>query len=136
MTDSRVALDTNVLVSALLLADSTPARALAAAESRGVVIYSEESLAELTRVLTRPKFARYLREEEVEGLLARIVRSWECVAIHHRIRACRDPKDDIFLELAVNGHAGNLLTGDADLLALHPYRGVAILTPAEWLKGA
>ena len=50
-----------------------------------------------------------------------------------RVSACRDPDDDKFLEVAVNGNATHLVTGDADLLALHPFRGVAILTPADFV---
>jgi hypothetical protein len=38
------------------------------------------------------------------------------------------------LEVAVHGRADLILTGDTDLLALHPFRGIAILTPAEYLE--
>jgi uncharacterized protein len=47
-----------------------------------------------------------------------------------------DPKDDKFLELAVNGHADLIISGDADLLALDPFRGVPIVTPAAFVHGA
>jgi len=50
------------------------------------------------------------------------------------VRACRDPKDDKFLEVALNGESGLILTGDTDLLALHPWREIAIVSPAEYLK--
>ena len=50
-----------------------------------------------------------------------------------RIRACRDPKDDKFLEVAVNVEADFLISGDRDLVDLHPFRGISILTPAEFL---
>jgi predicted nucleic acid-binding protein len=50
------------------------------------------------------------------------------------VRACRDPKDDKFLELAVSGAACCVVTGDQDLLALHPFRSVSILTPAQFLE--
>lgn len=50
------------------------------------------------------------------------------------IRACRDPKDDKFLELAIDGRADAIVTGDQDLLVLHPFRGIAVLTPAEYLE--
>jgi uncharacterized protein len=56
------------------------------------------------------------------------------VAIIRHIQACRDPSDDKFLELALNGSADAILTGDEDLLALHPFHGIAILTPAAWLQ--
>lgn len=57
----------------------------------------------------------------------------EIVAVEQPVRACRDPKDDKFLEAAVNGRADVLVTGDRDLLDLHPFRGIAILTPADYL---
>jgi predicted nucleic acid-binding protein len=47
---------------------------------------------------------------------------------------CRDPRDDKFLEAAVNGHADVLVSGDKDLLQLHPFRGIAILTPSDYLE--
>jgi hypothetical protein len=51
-----------------------------------------------------------------------------------RIRACRDSRDDKFLEVAVHGHADLIVTGDRDLLDLHPFRGIGILTPAAYLE--
>jgi uncharacterized protein len=59
----------------------------------------------------------------------------ELVAITERIVACRDPTDDKFLELAVNGRADMIVTGDADLLALDPFRGIPIVTPAAFVHG-
>ena len=55
------------------------------------------------------------------------------VPISHIIRECRDPKDNKFLELAVNGRTHAIVTGDKDLLALHPFRDVSIITPAQYL---
>jgi len=57
----------------------------------------------------------------------------EAVPILYPIRVCRDPKDDKFLEVAVHGRADALVTGDQDLLDLNPFRGIAILTAAEYL---
>ena len=48
-------------------------------------------------------------------------------------RSCRDPKDNQFLELAVNGQADFIVTGDEDLLVLHPFRAIPILTPRDFL---
>ena len=49
--------------------------------------------------------------------------------IAERIAVCRDPADDKFLELAVNGNADMLVTGDLDLLVLSPFRSLPIITP-------
>jgi predicted nucleic acid-binding protein len=59
----------------------------------------------------------------------------ELVAITERIAACRDPKDDKFLELAVAGRADLIVTGDADLLVLNPFRDISIVTPAAFVQG-
>ena len=56
----------------------------------------------------------------------------EFVPIVQLIRECRDPKDDKFLEVALNGKADLIITGDADLLTLHRWRGIAILSPANY----
>jgi predicted nucleic acid-binding protein len=51
-----------------------------------------------------------------------------------RLRECRDPKDDKFLELAIAGKASHIISGDQDLLMLSPFHGVAILTPVDFLR--
>jgi len=53
-----------------------------------------------------------------------------------QIRECRNPNDDKFLEAAINGRAGIILSGDADLVHMHPFRGVSILTPGDYLQSA
>jgi predicted nucleic acid-binding protein len=50
------------------------------------------------------------------------------------VRECRDPKDDKFLEVALNGKADLILTGETALLAMHPWQGIAILSPERYLK--
>ena len=71
-------------------------------------------------------------EERIETL-TKLLDGARVVFVTERITACRDPDDDMFLELAVAGHATHLVTGDADLLALHPFRGIAILTAADFV---
>jgi uncharacterized protein len=90
-------------------------------------------MAELSDVLTRPKFDRYLALDQRREFFRQIQEIVVWISIRSRIHACRDPRDDKFLELAVNGEADAVVTGDTDLLALDPFRGIAILTPAEWL---
>jgi putative PIN family toxin of toxin-antitoxin system len=130
----RFAFDTNVLISTLLLPDSIPARSLKAAENKGIVIYSLPVLEEIALVLSRPKFSAYIDDADIAGFLGRIHRAWEKIEIVHAIRACRDARDDKFLELAVNGKADFLVSGDKDLLALDPYQHLRIVTPAVFLK--
>ncbi len=133
MIKPRFVLDTNVLISAVLIENGVPAAALKKAEAQGAILYSYATLAEFSQVLLRPKFLRYITPDDVEGLLARIHRTWDRINIIHQIQKCRDPKDDMFLELAVNGQADMLITGDKDLLALAPYRGLEIVSPSHFI---
>jgi putative PIN family toxin of toxin-antitoxin system len=128
----RIVVDTNVLISRLLAPASVPGRATDK-ELESQLLVSEATLAELAEVLTREKFDPYVTLEERERFFALLMRIATKVAIHHRVQACRDPNDDKFLELAVDGQAACLIIGDRDLLALHPFRGTAILTPSAFL---
>lgn len=133
----RVVFDTNILVSAMLSPqgneNSIPAQALNAAEWHGQVLYSDASLAELLRVLERPKFARYVDAADIEQLFAHIRRTWHVVPILQSVVQCRDPKDDLFLDIALNGSATHLVSGDDDLLVLHPFRSTVICTARMFL---
>jgi putative PIN family toxin of toxin-antitoxin system len=128
----RLVLDTNVLISAILAPNSIPANVLNWGEKNGVILYSDTTLTELLSVLQRPKFAKYIDSEDIDGLSIRINRSWCCVPILRRVKLCRDSKDDKFLELALNGEASHLITGDADLLILHPFQNIPVINPRSF----
>ena len=129
----RVVLDTNLVVSAALFPDSRPGQVLDYVIEHRVLLISEATRAELIDVLSRPRFDRYLPQEDRVDMLDSLMRQAESIDITHRITACRDPRDDKFLELAVSGHATHIISGDQDLLALHPFRGIPILTPRSFL---
>ncbi len=84
-------------------------------------------------MLARPYLASLVATVTQE-LFKKIFALAELVAITEQIVACRDPTDDTFLELAVNGHADLIVTGDADLLVLNPFRNITIVTPAAVVK--
>jgi putative PIN family toxin of toxin-antitoxin system len=134
MTDpSRLVFDANVIASALLFNSSVPGRALFAAIDRDAILISHALISQLNEVLSRPRFDRYVDAEQRQHFLARLIRDAELVTITEKINACRDPADNFILELAVSGKAHAIVTGDQDLLALNPFRGVAIVTPSEAL---
>jgi len=132
-TPQRLVVDTNVLVSRLLLADSIPAQAVRSARRKGSLLVSDATMKELADVLARPRFDRYVSIEDRKQFLRLFARVAEFVPIVNRVRECRDPKDDKFLEVALNGRADLILTGDRDLLVLHPWRDIAILSPKDYL---
>jgi putative PIN family toxin of toxin-antitoxin system len=103
------------------------------APQRGAILTSVAIIDELRIVLQRPKFDRYAPLDDRMLFLISFIRDSTLVAITEQVQVCRDPKDDKFLELAVSGSATHIVTGDQDLLVLHPFRGVAIVTPGEFL---
>ncbi|PYU17491.1 MAG: putative toxin-antitoxin system toxin component, PIN family [Acidobacteria bacterium] len=130
----RRVFDTSVIVSALLLLDSKPRQALDLALQKGKVLLSFPVLAELYEVLGRKRLRRYIDEEDVRIFLAALTREAQWVDVDVQIAACRDSKDNKFLELAVSGHATHIVTGDSDLLALDPFQGIQILPPHSFLE--
>jgi uncharacterized protein len=132
----RLVLDTNVLVSAALCLGSVPRQAFLKARAEGNLLASEETLAEFREVLQRRKFDPFIEQAVRENIAAEYGPNCTMVSIGAPIRICRDPRDDKFLELAVHGRADAIVTGDEDLLALNPFRGIAIIAPAEYLKQA
>ena len=130
----RVVVDTNVFVSAALKDQSLPALALHIVEERDVLLKSTATERQLFDVLARPHFA-VLIAPATHAWLRKLLAEAETVTITERIAACRDPTDDKFLELAINGHADLIVSGDADLLVLNPFRGIPIVPPATFVQG-
>lgn len=135
-SDARFVFDTNVLISALLFTNSTPDQAFVYASEHGAILVSQPLLQELKRVLARPKFERYVTQTEREQFITALTLEATLVTVTVALQVCRDPKDDMILELAVSGQATYIASGDADLLALRLYDGIPICTPAEFLLNA
>jgi putative PIN family toxin of toxin-antitoxin system len=129
----RLVFDTNVLISALLSPKSIAAKILNWAENNRTVLYSEATLIELISVLNRPKFSKYISPEDIAGLAIRIKAVWLSVEIINQIKLCRDPKDDKFIDIAINGEASHIITGDNDLLVLHPIETISVINPRSFL---
>ena len=131
----RVVVDTNVFVSAALKDKSLPALAVHVIEQHGALLKSIATEPQLFEVLARPYLAS-LVAPATHAWLKKILAAAETIMITERITACRDPTDDKFLELAVNGQADLVVSGDGDLLTLNPFRGIPIVSPATFMQGA
>ncbi|PZV27461.1 MAG: putative toxin-antitoxin system toxin component, PIN family [Snowella sp.] len=134
MNNFRIVIDTNVVISALIFGSSSSMKAFTLAKLRGTILISNDVLSELINVLSRSKFDRYITSEIREDFLAGLMLEAEIVPITEKITACRDPKDNKFLELAISSYADYLLTGDQDLLVLHPFRNLQIITVSNFLN--
>ena len=132
----RVVVDTGVLVSALIKHQGTTGDILAALRAgRFTAIYSTEMLVEIIDVLGRPSIrAKYhIEPDDITALINLIRLRGEMVIPKQKIRACRDPKDNIFLEAALASQADYIVSGDSDLLELSPFETIPVLRPAGFL---
>jgi uncharacterized protein len=133
MIERRFVLDTNMIVSGLMFERSAPGQALDKALNTGRPLLSGPILLEIVDVLGRKRFDRYVSRERRNRFLVTLVEKAIFPDIQESFQVCRDSKDDKFLELAVAGKATCLITGDADLLVLDPFRGIPIVTPRRFL---
>jgi len=130
----RFVFDTNVLVSYLLLPESVPGQALRLALSLGDMLVSDSTLTELATVINLPKFDKYITKPDRRKFFEVLAPLCINVEIIQTIQASRDSKDDKFLEVAINGSADFILTGDTDLPALDPFHEIPIYSPWQFLE--
>lgn len=133
----RIVLDTNVLISGLMLPESVPGRIVRTWRSASLtLVLSEAMLEEIGRVLRYPKIAKRLRsigisEDEVEKLLALLRFQAELVDISEtKAYVPADANDEKILATLIAAQADYLVSGDADLLALRAE--YPIVTPQEF----
>jgi putative PIN family toxin of toxin-antitoxin system len=133
-TPPRVVLDTNVIISALLFR-GLPSRLIPLWQKGKVtLLVSSQVLKEYLRVLAYPRFE--LAAQEIKSIIeVELLPFVEAVRVESKIRViAKDPSDDKFLELAVDGKAGFLISHDKHLLGLGVFRGTQILSVAEFLR--
>jgi putative PIN family toxin of toxin-antitoxin system len=134
MNKPFLVIDTNTFISAQLIDGSVSARAYDKALAIGRIAVSENVLSEYLEVLHRPKFDKYLSDQRRIDIIEKLLE----VAISFKpitsVNICRDRKDNSFLELALSANAACLISGDSDLLVLHPFRSVPIMRAADFLE--
>jgi uncharacterized protein len=126
--------DTNVLLNVAFSSKSVAANAFQKALMLGDVVYSPETLAEFTQVLNRSKFDKFISDEKRNNFLKDFVEAAiPAAAPRFDTPVCRDPKDEMFLELAMATNADYIVTGDKDLLVLHPFHNTSIIQVSHFL---
>jgi putative PIN family toxin of toxin-antitoxin system len=129
----RVVVDTNTIVSGILLPHSVPGRLLEFLAGHAALIFSPATRDELLGVISREKFDRYVSAEVRERAVTILARDGDIVTPRRLVRICRDPKDDKFLDVARAGNADCLISGDRDLIDLREFEGIPILAARRYL---
>ena len=117
----RAVVDTGVLVSALIQRLGTTGDVLRALRDGDfVVVYTTDILVEVIDVLGRAsiRVKYHINSEDISALIDLLRLRGELVIPLHQTRACRDPKDDKFLDAALAGEVDCVVSVDADLLVL------------------
>lgn len=128
-----IVFDASAVISAALRETSIPGQALLRAEETDIFAMSDAVDAEIEEVLNRPRFATSISGVRRARILTALRNEAAWFAPSDRVTDCRDAKDNKYLELALAAGADAIISGDADSLVLHPWRGVRILRPADYL---
>lgn len=126
--------DTNVIISAHLLQNSESRKAFNLAQDIGILAYSKDTLKELETVFLRPKFNKYVPIEEREKAIQLLINRGIEFNTTSNFEVCRAKKDNMFLNLAFDCSAACLISGDADILTLNPFKELPILGPSDFLR--
>jgi uncharacterized protein len=128
-----IVLDTSVLISAALFPQSVPWQALLCAFEHFEVVTSEAMLEELRASLSKPKHEQYASVATRLEFFDLVAQHARPITIATSIKVCRDLRDDKVLELAISANAPLIVSGDRDLLSLHPFRSIEILSPRQFV---
>ena len=128
-------IDTNNLISAALIPTSTSRKALEKAITLGKITTAPNTLDELLDVIFRKKLDKYFVDNNERLVIVNILEANSVLfSPEISIDDCRDKKDNKFLELAITVKASCIITGDTDLLVLHPFRNIPILNAVDFIN--
>lgn len=130
----KVVLDTNIFISLLLGSPQTIKVKNALENDQAIFILSPELRDELLDVIDRPKFNRIISTNDKKDLIVLLDEKAIIVNPVRKVNDCRDAKDNIVLECALQGKADFIVTGDKDLLCLHPFHGIKIVALKQFNK--
>jgi uncharacterized protein len=129
-----IVIDTNVLISAGLLPQSKTAQVLALAVEYFVIAQNQDTWHELETRIARPKFDPYFGDSGRLRHLVKIAQSIQRFEVSTAVSVSRDKTDDKFIELAIDSGAQILISGDPDLKDMKGYKGIEILSPAQFFE--
>ncbi|MCA4895757.1 MAG: putative toxin-antitoxin system toxin component, PIN family [Cytophagales bacterium] len=134
MNEKHFVIDTNVFVSAMLFPQSIPKLAVDKALASGRLVLSRAVIQELADKFSSKKFDRHVSLADRLLYLETVISLGLYVEPKEFVKVCRDPNDDMFLDLALASSANCIISGDRAVLELHPFRGIPIISAAEFVR--
>lgn len=133
-TKPTIIYDTNALISALMYPKSVSAQALIVGVRHFQLVASNSTWTELEAVSSRKKFTKYWAAQDRLLFLAQLAAMTNFYDVTSTVTDCVDVTDNKFLELAVDAKARVIVSGDQDLRSMHPFQGISIISPSEFLS--
>lgn len=133
MFNKKFICDTNMLLSSLISKKSPPYQTVSYVIENGFLVFSVETFAELTEVINREKFDKYLSQQTRQTFIQKLRDNSLIYQVHQKLEICRDIKDNKFLDVAIVSNSNCLITGDDDLLSLEYIGNTLILTPRAFI---
>jgi uncharacterized protein len=137
----KIILDTNVLISALIFSGQPSIVLKKCFEDYNIQLYSSKAIYEeikdkiengrVDKIAHKVKV--FLTKENKTEFLDILKSQCHFYTPKKQFKTCRDPKDDMFLDLAIEVGADFIITGDKDLLEISSFYGTKILKPKEFL---
>lgn len=122
----KIVIDTNIWIS-FAIGKTLHGMEEFLSEKKISIISSTEQLKEISNVLKRKKLLKYLNSNATKRLLLLFKETVAMISVVEKTYDCRDKKDNFILDIAVNGKAEFIITGDEDLLCMNPYKGINII---------
>lgn len=132
LDDKHIVVDTNVFISFIISGKEPRKTVVDLLEyifEHSVLLFSKETLEELENTITKSKFEKYFSKDDAEKFMTSIKFLSTLVLIKEKVNESRDSGDNKILDVAINGNADFIITGDEDLLVLNELRGIKILSP-------
>ena len=133
MRSKKIILDTNLWISFLISKRLDFIDDLLF-EGKIKLIFSKELIEEFLMVAKRPKFEKYFTDDKISDLLSLFDKYGKLIEVTSKTEECRDLKDNFILNLAIDGKADYLITGDSDLLVIKKIKKTKIITWADFIE--
>lgn len=133
LNPKRFILDTNVLISAFIVRATVTYSVLSHCVSKGMLLFSTDTFEEFYRVISRSKFDKYFSDSDRRKLVYKVLDISQYQKVSSDLKLCTGETDNMFLNLAVDGGASCIVTGDKALLQVNPLGNIPILNPRQFL---
>ena len=131
----RIVFDTNSLISAAILPNSVSRKAFICALKHYKLIVSEDTWQEFAGKIEKPSLDHYFPSQESrQDFLLFVSRATEHIVVTSTVTDCADPDDNMFLELALDGNASIIVSGDEDLRKLNGWKNIRVLSTGEFYR--